>query len=50
MIGILKLNGHDNIAAAQRHHSRDAHPHHHDPGHQPPVTETTLRDYAGTLT
>jgi hypothetical protein len=22
--GILKLTGHDNIAAAQRHHSRDA--------------------------
>jgi hypothetical protein len=23
MIGILKLTGHDNIATAQRHHSRD---------------------------
>jgi predicted transposase YbfD/YdcC len=25
VIGILKLTGHDNIAAAQRHHHRDAH-------------------------
>ena len=24
VIGILKLTGHDNIASAQRHHSRDA--------------------------
>jgi hypothetical protein len=24
VIGALKLTGHDNIAAAQRHHSRDA--------------------------
>ena len=24
IIGILKLDGHDNIAAADRHHARDA--------------------------
>jgi hypothetical protein len=25
VIGILRLTGHDNIAAAQRHHHRDSH-------------------------